>query len=238
MSDSPIEFLDAHDTPIGLICLRERAVAPDGDLATEITINGEMLMSSLASFSEREMVTRALDLHGDGDGPLRVLVGGLGLGCTAHEALGHERVSHVRVVERLPSVIQWMREGRLPLSDTLNGDARLEIVEGDVYSDLLGPAEESWDLILVDVDHSPRDTLDKVSEPFYTWSGQREVIEHLAPGGVLAVWSAYDDYEFPDVLDEVYAEARREPILWSHELIEDGAEIDEYVFLGRAPRPI
>ena len=47
----------------------------------------------------------------------RVLVGGLGLGYTAHAALADPRVAHVTVVDRLPAVIGWLRDGLLPLSD-------------------------------------------------------------------------------------------------------------------------
>lgn len=232
MAKPLLEIVDSLATPIGLLELRRRGLpARPGLVVTEITIDDDMLMSSLNTTSESALSTCALDMHAGGDG-LRVLVGGLGLGYTAHVALQDPRVAHVRVVDRLPAVIRWLRDGLLPLSEELNGDERLEVCEGDVYAELLAPGNGAYDLVLIDVDHSPTEPLDPASEPFYTWQGQRQAIEHLAPEGVLAVWSSGDDHYFAAVLDEVYAEARRERIRWINELIDD-EEIEEVLFLAR-----
>jgi len=229
VNEPTIQILDSVDSPIGVLELRRRKV-PD-DVITEILIGGQMLMSSLVTVSEEALSTAALALH-PGD-ELTVLVGGLGLGYTAKAALADPRVKQLTVIDKMEAVIDWMRDGKLPLSESLAGDKRLEIVQGDVYAKLLGPVNERYDLILVDVDHAPFDPLDPASEPFYTWQGQRQVEEHLKPGGILGVWSAEDDLEFADVLCEVYEEARRELIRFSHPAVEDGVEIEECVFLAR-----
>jgi spermidine synthase len=230
------QILDSVDTPIGTLILRRRELlGRAGTVVTEVTIDHEMLMSSLNTISECALSTAALAFH-DGGQKLRVLVGGLGLGYTAHTALEDERVGHVRVVDRLPAVIGWLADGHLPLSESLNADPRLDVVEGDVYADLLGPAEATYDLILIDVDHTPTERLDDASGPFYTQQGQARVAEHLAPGGVLAVWSAGDNDAYAAVLDAVYASTKREHVIWINELINDGQEIDDVVFLAkRAP---
>lgn len=224
------EVIDWVDTPIGTISLRRREV-PTGEV-TEVMIDNELLMSSLNTISERALATCALGLHPEGK-DLRVLVGGLGLGYTAQQALKDPRVGHVRVVDRLPTVIGWLRDGKVPLSRELTADPRVEIVEGDVYAELLGPGTEEYDLVLVDVDHAPGSPLDPASEPFYTWQGQRQVIEHLAPGGVLGVWSAEDDRWFADALAEVWPFSAREHIRWNDEHISNGEEIHEVIFLAR-----
>ena len=232
MTAQPLfEILDGVQTPIGALCLRRRGLAA-GTIVTEVTINGEMLMSSHHTESERALATRALALHPAGDG-FRVLVGGLGLGYTAHAALADPRVARVRVVDRLPSMIRWLRDGLLPLSEELCADARMEVVEGDVYADLLGPADEPFDLVLVDVDHTPTERLDAASAPFYTVEGQRRVAAHLAPGGVVAVWSAGDDDDFAAVLDEAYPVARRERVRWVDETVDGGEQIEDVLFLAR-----
>ena len=143
-----------------------------------------------------------------------------------------DKVDPDRIEGGMPTVIRWMRDGLLPLSEELNGDERLEICEGDVYAELLAPGHGAYDLLLIDVDHSPTEPLDPASEPFYTWQGQRQVIDHLAPNGVLAVWSSGDDHDFAAVLDEVYPEATRERVRWINELIDD-EEIEEVLFLAR-----
>jgi len=117
-----IEYIDCKQTSIGLICLRERTLPSEpATVITEITLDHEFLMSSYNTASERALASIALEMHA-GRG-LRVLVGGLGLGYTAREALRSDRVGAVRVIEFVPQVIRWMQRGMIPLSAELNGDA-------------------------------------------------------------------------------------------------------------------
>jgi hypothetical protein len=80
------------------------------------------------------------------------------------------------------------------------------------------------------VDHGPRDRIDEGSAPFYTIEGQHRVAQHLAPGGVLAVWSGYRDDAFANVLGEVYAYAAVETVAWTCDSL--GA-IEHLLFLAR-----
>jgi spermidine synthase len=229
-----LDVLDSADTPIGLIYLSRRELRNQpGAWVYDVHIEGDLLMSSVSPLSERELATRALALHRGGEN-LRVLVGGLGLGYTAQAALDSPRPSLVRVIDRMDFVIRWIQAGRLPLSEQLNSDARLELVQGDVFAQLLGPATETWDLILIDVDHSPDSPLDPASRQFYTLDGQASVANHLAPGGVLGVWSADDHDGFAAVLDVTYPEASREHVRWTveHEG-EDDEPLDNVLFFAR-----
>ncbi|MGE0710406.1 MAG: spermidine synthase [Planctomycetota bacterium] len=239
MSKPLFEILDWVDTPLGTLYLRRRELldrAP-GTLVTEVVIDHELLMSSLNTASEEELARRALAWRGGADEGLRVLVGGLGLGYTARAALASDRVGRVRVVEALGAVIEWLRAGKVPLSEALLADPRLELVEDDVYAALLGAprGDERWDLILIDVDHSPSEPLGPVSAPFYTVAGLERVARHLAPGGVLAVWSALDDEPFARALAEAFPAAARERVTWVNELIDEGEETEDVIFLARAP---
>ena len=96
---------------------------------------------------------------------LQVLVGGLGLGYTAREALLSGRVARVEVVELLPQVIDWLAGGLVPLSSELQEEMgkrrRLIVTEGDVYRRLADPPGDRLDVILIDVDHSPDERLDE-----------------------------------------------------------------------------
>jgi len=229
-----LDVLDSADTPIGLIYLSRRELMNQpGAFVYDVHIEGDLLMSSVSPLSERQLATSALAMHRGGD-DLRVLVGGLGLGYTAQAALESLRPSRVRVIDRMDFVIRWIREGRLPLSEQLNADPRLELVQGDVFGQLLGPPTEQWDLILVDVDHSPDSPLDPASREFYTLDGQERVARHLAPGGVLAVWSADDHDGFAAVLEVCYAESSREHVHWvvEHEG-EDDEPLHNVLFFGR-----
>lgn len=226
------EVLDHEETPIGLLYLRRRALKDgSGTVVTEVMLDAELLMSSENTVSEVALATSALAMHAGGSG-LRVLVGGLGLGYTAHAALASDRVAEVAVVDRLSKVGEWLDAGHLPLSAELAGDPRFRLVEADVYRSLLGPPpEQPWDLLLIDVDHSPTSPLDPASAPFYTVDGQHRVKQHLAPGGVLAVWSAEDDDAFGRVVEAVYPLAQREYVKWNCDNY--GGPMENVLFLGR-----
>jgi spermidine synthase len=227
------EVLDWQDTPLGPLYLRRRELlSRPGTVLTEVVLDHQLLMSSLHTESERALVTEALAWHTTGD-PLTVLVGGLGLGYTAHEALAARTVRSVTVIERLSQVIRWFKDGLLPLSAALTSDARLTVREGDVYSMLLGPPGDRYDLVLIDVDHSPREPLDPRSRPFYQAEGLRHVQEHLRPGGVLGVWSAGDDDAFAAELEAVFSDVARRRIRWKNLQLEPPEEIEDIVFLAR-----
>ena len=187
-----------------------------------------------ACCAARQLSTTALRLH-PGKGPLRVLVGGLGLGYTAQAALEDPRVASVRVIEKMDFVMDWMRDGLLPLSAAFAAEPRIEVVQDDVYETLLGPASEQYDLILVDVDHSPIDRLADDIGRFYTEEGQQAVQGHLAPGGVLAVWSAWDNDDFADALAKVYPLSRREESRWDDEEQEGNFFSNVLFFAGLTP---
>lgn len=225
-----LEILEHADTPIGTIYLGRRDRIGGPGQVYEIMIDGALLMSSVSPVSEQRLSSSSLALH-QGQTGLRVLIGGLGLGYTAEAALKDERVEEVRVVEKMDFVIDWMKGGFFPLSKEFAADQRMSIDQGDVYAHLLGAVTQTYDVILVDVDHAPDDPLSPASVPFYTVEGQQQVARHLNPGGVLAVWSAHDNDEFAAVLDEVYPLAKRENVEWE----DDETKLRSYqntLFLG------
>lgn len=231
MTPPPLfEILDYRDTPLGSLCLRRRELlAKRGTIVTEVTLNHEFLMSSYNTASERALATSALALHRGTE--LRVLIGGLGLGYTAGEVLKSQRVAHVEVVEFLPEVIDWLERRLLPLSEELAGDARLHVGPGDIYQQLLGPPGKTHDVILIDVDHSPREVLHPANRAFYEIEGIRRARDHLAPAGVLAVWSSAEDRAFARALGEVFPDVSVEVVAWHNELIDEAQR--DHLFLAR-----
>ncbi len=222
MSKQNIEILAYEPSPLGLLCLRRRELlSQPGVSVTEVTVNHEFLMSSLYTDSEQALAQISLQLHPGKD--LRVLVGGLGLGYTAHEALLSDRVAQVEVIELLPQVIDWLKRGLIPLSpeliDSIENEQRLVVTQGDVYRQLSGRPDELHDLILIDVDHSPEERLDDESVSFYTVEGLQAARQHLAPDGVLAVWSYAESSPFADALRTVFKDVSVEPISYDNRLI-------------------
>ncbi len=230
MSKINLEILAYEPSPLGILCLRRRELLSDpGTIVTEVTLNHEFLMSSLYTDSERALAQTAIEMHSGDD--LRVMVGGLGLGYTAREALRSERVARVEVVELLPQVIDWLRRGLVPLSSELNNEPRLVVTEGDVYERLAKAPDDRFDAILIDVDHSPDERLGEASMPFYTARGLQAARRHLAPGGVLAVWSYAESSPFADALRDVFEQVRVEPVTFHNRLVDE--QVTDWLFFAR-----
>jgi len=214
------EELDYRDTPLGALSLRRRLDPALGVDVFEVKLGDEFLMSSL--FTEGEIALARLGLDGLA-GPLDVLVGGLGLGYTAHAVLEHASVRSLLVVEALPEVIDWHCRGLVPLGRALCDDARCEFLHGDFYA-LAGSAAidprapgRRFDAILVDIDHSPRFVLHESHGGFYSAAGLRHLRAHLAPGGVFALWSNDPpDEEFSALLGAVFARTASRVVAFRH----------------------
>ena len=238
MSQQDFEIIAAEESPLGMIILRQRQLTPDPqDWVTEITLEHQFLMSSLVTVSERALSSAAIQWHGGVD--LRVLVGGLGLGYTADEALASDRVGHVEVVELLSPVIGWMRDGLIPNSQALRNamgpGGRLEIRQGNVYADLRQPSDVKYDLILIDVDHAPDSALGQPNDAFHSVQGVALARDHLTPGGVLAVWSCAPSDAFVNALSAVFEEVETRTIDFFNPVV-DAAETN-WIFLARGHAP-
>lgn len=232
MATSNLEILAYEPCAIGMICLRRRELLSEpGTVVTEITLDHALLMSSCNVASEVALARSALALH-EGEA-LDVLVGGLGLGHTAGEVLGSDRVARVEVVEYVPQVIDWLQRGLLPLAGALRADPRFAVTEGDVYARLLEPPAGGprHDVILVDVDHSPEETLGDANDAFYTAEGLERARRHLRPGGVFGVWSYVESPAFEAELRRVFRNVTVEPVTFWNRLVQE--EETNHVYFGR-----
>jgi len=230
MTPANLEILAYEHTELGILCLRRRELlSAPGETVTEITLDGEFLISSRHTASEEALARIALDMHA-GDG-LDVLVGGLGLGYTAHAALASPRVGRVEVVEFLPQVVDWLERDLVPLSAALERDERFRVVRGDAFAWLAEPPSELVDLILIDIDHSPDDRLGEADDTFYTEEGLRRARRHLAPAGVLGVWSYAESSSLSRALETVFDEVRVEPVTYFNDLVDE--ERTDWLFFAR-----
>lgn len=222
MSRPNIEILAYEDTSLGPLCLRRRELlSQPGVVVTEVTLNHEFLMSSYNTDSERRIATRSVEIHGMES--LKTLVGGLGLGYTGYELAMQPSVASVEVVEFLPAVIQWLHDGLVPLSEHWNTNSetseKLRVVEGDIYKRLAAPPGDLFDLIVIDVDHSPSDPLADEDHGFYSVEGLRRAKAHLREGGVLAVWSYAESSDFSRSLQTVFRRVDVELVTTHNDLI-------------------
>jgi spermidine synthase len=232
------EELDYCPTPIGPVSLRRRRdLKLDVDVF-EIRLGEESLMTSLFTASEIALAQLALAVLDDAPAP-DIVVGGLGLGYTANAVLEGAADASLIVVEALAPVIEWHRNGLLPLGTVLAEDPRCRLVQGDFFA--MAASEDGFDpqtpgrkfdAVLVDIDHSPAALLDQGSSSFYQPEGLSNLARHLRPGGVFGLWSdALPDTAFLSRLAAIFPDVRAEPVTF-HNPLQD-RDFTQTVYLAR-----
>jgi len=217
------EELGWSPTPIGEVSLRRRRDPVTGVDIFEVKLGEEFLMSSLFTVAEIEVARRALArLQGS---ELDVAVGGLGLGYTAQAVLEDPRVRELVVVEVLEPVIQWHQRGLVPVGPILTADPRCRLVYGDFFAMADGPGFDPdmqgrvFDVVVVDIDHSPKHLLADGSAGFYGVAGTQRLAGHLRPGGVYSLWSNDPpDDAYLAVLSEVFVDVAAEVVSFPNPL--------------------
>ena len=81
------------------------------------------------------------------------------------------------------------------------------------------------------LDHAPGEQLGPASDDFYGEPGLRRAREHLAPGGVLGVWSYAEHSPFERALRGVFETVYAEPVTVANELV--GEEQTDWLFFAR-----
>jgi spermidine synthase len=153
----------------------------------EIRCNGYDLMSNRAHRSEEALAELALETVA-ASAP-RILIGGLGMGYTLRAALDHAPAdARITVAEILPAIVAWNGDVLASLAGRPLEDPRVDLRESDIDALLDGIA--GFDAILLDVDNGPAAVVHAGNDPLYSARGLRRLRRALAPGGVLAVWSA------------------------------------------------
>ncbi|WP_433955242.1 spermidine synthase [Janibacter indicus] len=207
-----VEELAWSETPRGEISLRRRIEPTLKVDVYEVKLGDEFLMSSLFTVAEIELAR--LGLARAKGNQLDVVVGGLGLGCTAKAALEDPRVSSMLVVDAMPEVIDWHERELLPDAPAVVRDERTRLLLGNFFE--LAGSEEGFDpdepgrlhdAVLLDIDHTPRHLLHPDHAPFYSVDGLQRLRSHLRPGGVFAMWSDDPpDADFCALLEQVFDE--------------------------------
>ncbi len=192
------------------------ATAPEGDTlrlfrrGEEYSIrlsDGNELMNSRLGGSEEALATLAFDKLAGRPAP-RVLIGGLGMGFTlrAAQAVVPEGGQLV-VSEIVPELVDWARGPMAPVFGDCLSDPRVEIRVGDVAAEIRA-APGGFDAILLDVDNGPDGLTRAGNDTLYGERGLQTAHAALAPGGVLAIWSAHQDEAFTRRLGRCGFDAR------------------------------
>lgn len=230
---SLFEEIDYRVTPMGAISLRRRRLLSLGRDVFEVMLGEEHLMSSL--FTEGEIALAEIGLAAAKAPKLDVLVGGLGLGYTAAAVLDDPRVRSLAVVEAMPAVIEWHERGLVPIGTRLAADARCSLVHDDFFAMMETPVRRrpKVDVVLLDIDHSPRSVLSPGHAAFYTAEGLRGVANQLVPGGVFALWSDTHDLDFEAVMNAAFVGSAVQRVEFDNPLT--GGRSGCAIYTGRTP---
>jgi spermidine synthase len=135
----------------------------------------------------------------------RLLIGGYGMGFTLRAALAANPHASVTVAELVPEIIEWARGPMAALTAGGLDNPRVELAMADVAAlidDAADGTAERYDAILLDVDNGPDDLVRADNRRIYSFAGLRAAKAALAPGGVLAIWSAAPDPQFTRRLEK------------------------------------
>jgi len=180
-----------------------QTTAPDGttlalmrhDREYVIFANGKILMSSRMHGSEEALAAFALKRARTQESPA-VLVGGLGLGFTLRATLDLLPAgATVDVAELVPAVVEWNRGPLGPLAGHPLEDTRVRVRVEDVLATLRS-SPGRFSAVLLDVDNGPDAFTTSSNAGLYSDKGLQAARAALEPGGVLTVWSAWEDRKF------------------------------------------
>ncbi len=191
----PWKTLDRFTTETETLELRQR-----GERDFIISLGSQVLMNSMAQRSEMALGTLGCQglLHHSAP---RVMVGGLGMGCTLRAVLDAlPPNAEVVVAELSEKMVEWCKGPLASLTDGAVSDPRVTVVIGDVAQLIRDVATDKkspgFDAIILDLYRGPHARTDKKNDPFY---GSRAIERtHLAlkPSGTLAVWGETEDEGF------------------------------------------
>ena len=187
----PWQVLERVNTKEGVLELRRR-----GERDFLMTIGGRVLMNSEHHRSEdvlAEVACAALE----GKSRPRVLLGGLGMGCTLRAALDPlSPGAAVTMVDLNRAVVEWNRGPLGPLANLPLADERVRVVVDDV-AQVIGRARPgSYDAILLDLYEGPHAAINRDWHPLYGSAALQRTRSALTPDGVFAVWSEEADRLF------------------------------------------
>lgn len=194
----PWETLGEAHTPDGTrITLRRRGHE------FLLLADGRSLMPSTVTGSEEALATvgcRHLTASTRG---ARVLIGGLGMGFTVRAALDVLPAdATVIVAELVPEVQTWNQELLGHLAKHPLQDPRVRVEIGDALT-VLRTTTPGLDAVLLDVDNGPAEFSAEGNDALYSRAGLYSIRQALRPGGVLAIWSAWEDRRFVRRLESV-----------------------------------
>ena len=169
-----------------------------------IVMGRNELMSTRMRFSEEQLAELTIERLGKPNA--RMLIGGYGLGFTyraARAKLGDR--AQIVIAEISEAIVDWAKGPMAQLTGEGLADPRLDLRICDVAAlidDANDDTSPKFDAILLDVDNGPDGIVRDANNRIYSRTGLAKARDALAPGGILAVWSAGPDAAFRKRLND------------------------------------
>ncbi|MDZ5783987.1 spermidine synthase [Marinococcus luteus] len=167
----------------------------------EVISNGTFLMATHNGESERRMVQEAMNHAYSAES---VLIGGLGVGFSLHEAVQHTETVHVTVVELEKHIIEWNRLYFQDWNGRALENSKAQIVEEDLQVFLEKGTNNRWGVVCMDTDNGPDWLVREDNQHMYEAGGLQTIYAALRCGGVAAFWSASYSRAFENILKAVF----------------------------------
>ncbi|MFO7952548.1 MAG: spermine/spermidine synthase [Bacillota bacterium] len=177
-------------------------------LEYEIIYNGVFLMATYNGASEKAAVKEALAITTRTyKGPVKVLMGGLGVGYSLREALNWPLVTRVTAAEIEPAVVRWNREVLSEVNGDALADPRVQLYSGD-FKDLLQKEAQAvskhlslgYQVVVVDTDNGSTWLSLPGNQYFYKPEGVKLIDQCLMPGGIACFWCSKEEKAFAELL--------------------------------------
>ena len=180
----------------------------------EIIYNGLFLMATYNGTSEKEAVARAIEVvRLKSDEPIRVLMGGLGVGFSLRKALDYQVVCEVVISELEPVIIKWNQNYFGEINGCALGDQRVTVVNKDFRDVLKEEAKkveykrkQGFHVIMVDTDNGSSWLSLPANSFFYEPEGLELIKRTLNPAGAAGFWCASREKAFEDCLKKMFSE--------------------------------
>ena len=157
--------------------------------------DGRSLMPSTITGSEKALAEKGCAHLTRRTAP-KLLIGGLGMGFTGRAALDVLPAdAQIVVAELVPEVQHWNEQWLGALAGHPLKDGRVRVEIGDALA-VIRAASDGFDAILLDVDNGPAEFAAEGNDALYSQAGLYSMSRALRSGGVLAVWSAWEDGRF------------------------------------------
>lgn len=136
---------------------------------------------------------------------VRVLIGGLGLGCTLRRVLSLMRPdAQVDVAELSAEVVEWNRTLLGQKARVVVSDERVKVTVDDVWTMIKRAEPGTYHAILLDVDNGPVGPAQGQNSRLYDRTGLERIARALQPTGCAAFWSASEDRPFAERLERFF----------------------------------